>query len=162
MMKRISPKAIKLWRIRALINAGIWFVIALAIGIATFFFDFIPWWIFLIPVGLGLLVLLISAWITPKLKYKYFRYQVLEDEIRIHSGIWFKSEVSVPFFRVQNIDTTVGPIMKKMSLKGISLQTSAERLYIPELENQKADELRSDIRTLINRNSQQKNAGNIL
>ena len=52
--------------------------------------------------------------------------------------------------------------MKKMSLKGISLQTSAERLYIPELENQKADELRSDIRTLINRNSQQKNAGNIL
>ena len=145
-----------------MINAGIWFLIALGIGIATFFFDFIAWWIFLIPVGLGLLVLIISAWITPKLKYKYFRYQVLEDEIKIHSGIWFKEEVSVPLFRVQNIDTTVGPIMKKMNLKGISLQTSAERLYIPELENQKADELRSDIRTLVNRNSQKNNEGHVL
>lgn len=77
---------------------------------------------------------------------------MLEDEIRIHSGIWFKSEVAVPLYRVQNIDTTVGPIMKRMNLKGISLQTSAEKLYIPELETDKADQLRHDIRELINKN----------
>jgi hypothetical protein len=98
----------------------------------------------------------------PKLRYKYFTYEVLKDEIRIHSGIWFKHEDAVPLFRVQNIDTTVGPIMKKMDLKGISLQTSAERLYIPELETPKADQLRQDIRELINYNVNKQNQGDII
>lgn len=151
-MKRISPKAIKLWRIREYINAGIWLIIGAAIGIASIFFDFIPWWIFLIPAAIVLYIIIVHVWIIPKLRYKYFRYQVLEDEIRIHSGIWFKSEVAVPLYRVQNIDTTVGPIMKRMNLKGISLQTSAEKLFIPELETDKADQLRHDIRELINKN----------
>ena len=151
-MKRISPKAIRLWRIREYINAGVWLLIAAAIGIAQIFLDFIPWWIFLIPLAVAIYIIIVHAWIIPKLRYKYFRYKVLEDEIRIHSGIWFKSEVAVPLYRVQNIDTTVGPIMKKMNLKGISLQTSAEKLYIPELETDKADQLRHDIRELINKN----------
>lgn len=42
--------------------------------------------------------------------------------------------------------------MKRMNLKGISLQTSAEKLFIPELETDKADQLRHDIRELINKN----------
>jgi uncharacterized protein len=151
-MKRISPKAIRLWRIREYINAGVWLLIAAAIGIAQIFLDFIPWWIFLIPLAVAIYIIIVHAWIIPKLRYKYFRYKVLEDEIRIHSGIWFKSEVAVPLYRVQNIDTTVGPIMKRMNLKGISLQTSAEKLYIPELETDKADQLRHDIRELINKN----------
>ena len=151
-MKRISPKAIRLWRIREYINAGVWLLIAAAIGIAQIFLDFIPWWIFLIPLAVAIYIIIVHAWIIPKLRYKYFRYKVLEDEIRIHSGIWFKSEVAVPLYRVQNIDTTVGPIMKRMNLKGISLQTSAEKLFIPELETDKADQLRHDIRELINKN----------
>lgn len=151
-MKRISPKAIRLWRIREYINAGVWLLIAAAIGIAQIFLDFIPWWIFLIPLAVAIYIIIVHAWIIPKLRYKYFRYKVLKDEIRIHSGIWFKSEVAVPLYRVQNIDTTVGPIMKRMNLKGISLQTSAEKLYIPELETDKADQLRHDIRELINKN----------
>lgn len=152
-MKRISPKAIKLWRIRAYINAGIWLAVAAAIGIAAIFLDFIPWWVALIPAGIAVYIVIVSAWIIPKLRYKYFRYMVLEDEIKVHKGIWFKSEISVPLYRVQNIDTTVGPIMKRMDLKGVALQTSAERLYIPELETEKADQLRNGIRDLINRNT---------
>lgn len=151
-MKRISPKAIKLWRIREYINAGIWLIIGAAIGIASIYIDFISWKLSLVPAAIVIYIIIVHAWIIPKLRYKYFRYQVLEDEIRIHSGIWFKSEVAVPLYRVQNIDTTVGPIMKRMNLKGISLQTSAEKLFIPELETNKADQMRQDIRELINKN----------
>lgn len=161
-MTRISPRAIKLWRIRALINSGIWLVISLALGIGAIFIDFIPWWSLLIPLAVVFYILLVSVWIMPKLRYKYFTYEVLKDEIRIHSGIWFKHEDAVPLFRVQNIDTTVGPIMKKMDLKGIFLQTSAERLYIPELETPKADQLRQDIRELINYNVNKQNQGDII
>lgn len=161
-MKRISPKAIKLWRIREYITASIFLIAALAIGIATIFLDFIPWWIFLIPIAIGIYIVIVHAWIIPKLRYKYFRYQVLEDEIRIHSGILFKSELAIPLYRVQNIDTTVGPIMRKMKLKGISLQTSAEKVFIPELETAKADQLRHDIRGLINKDiSKHQNEGTV-
>lgn len=64
-MKRISPKAIRLWRIREYINAGVWLLIAAAIGIAQIFLDFIPWWIFLIPLAVAIYIIIVHAWIIP-------------------------------------------------------------------------------------------------
>lgn len=87
----------------------------------------------------------------PKLKHRYFRYGIIDDEIRVNKGIIFKERIAVPLFRVQNIDTTVGPLMRNMKLTGISLKTSAERVYIPELHQEEAEELRNLIRTLINK-----------
>ena len=75
-MTRISPRAIKLWRIRALINSGIWLVISLALGIGSIFIDFIPWWSLLIPLAVVFYILLVSVWIMPKLRCKYFTYEV--------------------------------------------------------------------------------------
>lgn len=150
-MKKISPKAIRLWRIKSMIFAGVIFLIAFILFfISMYFWDALPWWVSLIPFGFFIYLLIVHVWILPRLKYRYFRYGVVDDEIRVHQGIFFKSRTAVPLFRVQNIDTTVGPLMRRMALTGISLKTSAQRVYIPELHDTEAEDLRRMIRALIN------------
>lgn len=150
-MKKISSKAIRLWRIKSSIFAVVIFLIGAALfSLSQFIWDDFPWWISLIAFGFFIYLLIAHVWIIPKLRYRFFRYGIIDEEIRVHSGIIFKQRVSVPLFRVQNIDTTVGPLMRRMGLKGISLKTSAQRVYIPELHKDEADELRGTIRELIN------------
>lgn len=140
-----------------MISAGIILLIGIILLVVSlYFWDFLPWWVSLIVFGIFIYTIIVHVWILPKLKYRYFRYGVIDEEIRVHQGIFFKSRVAVPLFRVQNIDTTVGPIMRSMNLTGISLKTSAERVYIPELYDAEAEELRSLIRTLINESTGKK------
>ena len=153
-MERISPEAIKVWRISEAIAAAVVLLSALgSLLLSLFVWDWLPWWISLIISGFFLYGCIFQIWLFPALKYKYFRYEVLEDEIKIHSGIWIKKRLSVPLFRVQNIDTHVGPLMRRFGLKSITLRTSAEKIVIPELEADRADGLRTDIRALINENT---------
>ena len=153
-MEKISPKAIKVWRISESITAAVMLLAAVAAFILSqWVWDFLPWWISLILFVIFVIQMVIFVWLMPKLKYKYFRYEVLADEIKIHQGILIKDQNQVPLYRVQNIDTNVGPLMRKYGLKSVSLRTSAERIQIPELEKDEADRIRNDIRTLINEHS---------
>ncbi|WP_020007218.1 PH domain-containing protein [Salinicoccus albus] len=153
-MEKISPKAIKVWRISEAITAAVMLLAAAAAFILSqWVWDFLPWWISLILFVIFVIHMVIFVWLMPKLKYKYFRYEVLADEIKIHQGILIKAQNQVPLYRVQNIDTNVGPLMKRYGLKSVSLRTSAERIQIPELEKDEADRIRNDIRTLINEHS---------
>ncbi|GAB3058352.1 PH domain-containing protein [Salinicoccus sesuvii] len=155
-MQKISPKAIKVWRIREGIAAGIVLLIAVAaLIVSQFVWEAFPWWISLVLFIVAIYISVVHVWLLPRLKYKYFRFQVSMDEIRIHQGIFFKEKLAVPLFRVQNIDTTVGPLMKRYGLKGVTLKTSAESIHIPELESEEADMIRNDIRKLINENTRQ-------
>lgn len=155
-MEKISSKAIKVWRISESIVAGIILLVAIvALVLSLWVWNWLPWWVSLIIFGFFLYSCIFQIWLFPALKYKYFRYQVMDDEIKIHSGIWIKKQVAVPLFRVQNIDTHVGPLMRSFGLKSITLRTSAEKIEIPELEADKADVLRNDIRALINENTRQ-------
>lgn len=155
-MQKISPKAIKVWRIREGIAAAIVLLLAVAaLVISQFIWEVFPWWISLVLFIIFIYITLVHVWLLPGLKYKYFRFHVSPDEIRIHQGIFFKEKHAVPLFRVQNIDTTVGPLMKRYGLKGVTLRTSAESIHIPELESDEADMIRNDIRKLINENTRQ-------
>ncbi len=153
-MKKISPKAIRLWRIKAGIYALIFLIATVAVFILSVtVLDFLPWYVPGIFLLVTLYIVIMDIWLVPKLKFRYFRYGILDDEIHVHEGIFIKRQKTVPIFRIQNIDTTVGPLMRRMGLKGISLRTPAERVYIPELRDQDADELRSRIRDIINNQS---------
>lgn len=151
-MKKISPKAIKLWRIKSSVFSGVILLLGVILLITSvYIWDQLPWWVSIFPFAFFVYLVIVHVWILPNLKFRYFRYGIIDEEIRVHRGIVFKERIAVPLFRVQNIDTTIGPLMRKMNLTGISLKTSAERVYIPELHQEEAEELRNMIRTLINK-----------
>ncbi|MCD2138098.1 PH domain-containing protein [Salinicoccus halitifaciens] len=153
-MKKISPKAIRLWRIKAGIYAFIFLLAtALVYILSVTALDFLPWYIPAVFLLITVYIVVVDIWLVPKLKFRYFRYGIFDDEIHVHEGIFIKRQKTVPIYRIQNIDTTVGPLMRRMNLKGISLRTPAERVYIPELHEGDADQLRAMIRDIINNQS---------
>jgi membrane protein YdbS with pleckstrin-like domain len=153
-MKKISPKAIRLWRIKAGIYAFIFLLTtAVVYTLSVTILEFLPWYVPGLFLLITLYIVIVDIWLVPKLKFRYFRYGIFDDEIHVHEGIFIKRQKAIPIYRIQNIDTTVGPLMRRMKLKGISLRTPAERVYIPELKEVDADALRVRIRDIINNQS---------
>src|SRR5699024_2931861 len=152
MMKKISPKAIRLWRIKAGIYASVCLLLTIIVFILSVtVLEFLPWYVPLALLLITLYIVLVDIWLVPKLKYRFFRYGIFDDEIHVHEGIFIKKQKDVPIFRVHDIDTTVGTIMRRMKLTGSSVRTRGERVYIPERQEEDAGSLRTTICDIINK-----------
>lgn len=74
------------------------------------------------------LLLVTGVWyifLSPALTYRYFSYDVREEEVEIHSGIFFRKYVLVPMTRVQHVEKASGPVLRKFDLAQISIVTAA-------------------------------------
>lgn len=153
-MKRISKHAIKYWRIKSSLYLLIPIILILGLFILKYFAPVdvdLPINVAIaVVLFLTLIYIIYSIIVKPKLMYKYFRYQIIDETLIVERGIFTRSRHVAPLFRIQNIDMTEGPIMRKMGLSGISLATASETLYIPELQKEDAVALRKDIRSIIN------------
>lgn len=155
-MKRISKNAIKYRRVTSTIYLIIPIIILLGLFISTFFTSSdVDFYLYLAIVGVGLLTILYIGYFIiaePILTYKFLRYQVENGELIVEQGIFTRKRHVAPLFRIQNIDVSEGPIMRKFGLSGITFSTASETLYIPELEKEEAVALRQTVREII-RNS---------
>lgn len=81
-------------------------------------------------------------------RHKVWRYEVHENEIDIQSGIFVVTRVIVPMVRVQHVDTSQGPLLRKYNLATVKIFTAATVHSIPALEMEEADQLRDSISRL--------------
>lgn len=82
------------------------------------------------------------------MKHKYWRYEVLENEIDIQHGILVNKRVIVPMVKVQHVDTTQGPLLRRFHLSTVEISTAATKHLIPALDAEEADQLRDFISRL--------------
>lgn len=150
-MKKISKRAVTLWRIRAFIYFTILAVIAGALYGAYIYMDGFPLWPSMIAGAFSAIVMIKDVLIIPSIKYRFIRYGIIDDELRVHQGIFIRSKTHVPLFRIQNIDTNAGLLMQQLNVKSVMLRTAASIVYIPDLDNDEADYVREHIRTIVNR-----------
>nr|WP_263323820.1 PH domain-containing protein [Neobacillus sp. Marseille-Q6967] len=145
--KRISKKALKVWRISGGIKAAVsWGLAAIVIFLIHIFNG--PIWI---SVMLSILVLIetyILIFTFPSLKWQRWRYEVREEEIELQEGIFIVKRTLVPMIRIQHVDTVQGPILRKYHLASVIVSTAATSHQIPALEESEAEELRQSISTL--------------
>ncbi|OFS63490.1 PH domain-containing protein [Nosocomiicoccus sp. HMSC09A07] len=154
-MEKVSRKAINYWRIQAVFGLSIALVVIIICGVLAYFFDFlhIPAMIVGGIAGLFLLYELIyRMWVYPSLFYKYFEFKFTDEVLIVNDGIFNRKHTVIPLFRIQNVDVTEGTIMSKFGLKGISISTAGGGTYIPELEKERADEIRTMIRSIVKDN----------
>jgi uncharacterized protein len=145
--KRISEKALKVWRLYGIMYASIMWIISIAALVLTILFD----WHWGIVVGLFIVAIAVTyifVSILPKLRWRRWRYEVREQEIELQRGIIIVKRTLVPMVRVQHVDTGQGPILKKYNLSTITISTAATKHEIPALETSEADELRTSISLL--------------
>lgn len=145
--KRISPMALKVWKIYGVLESLI--VAALAVGaiVLTYIFDW-SHWVTAVAVGVVILFTYLFVFLLPTIKWKRWRYEVREQEIELQRGILIVKRTLVPMVRVQHVDTVQGPILKRYGLSTITISTAANVHEIPALDMEEADELRNSISQL--------------
>jgi len=145
--KQISAKALKVWRISALIKVIIGWLLA---GLAIFFIHtfHLPSWISVIIVILGIITSYTNIFLFPSLRWRKWRYEVREEEMELEHGIFIKTRTLIPMIRVQHVDTVQGPLLRKYQLASVMVNTAATTHEIPALEEQEAEELRMFISNL--------------
>jgi membrane protein YdbS with pleckstrin-like domain len=144
---QISIRGLKVWRLQEIINSLIVLLIVIGVFVLSYFFDW-PYWIGVVLAGLWLIVSVASIWIYPNMKHKYWRYEVLENEIDIQHGFLVSKRVIVPMVKVQHVDTSQGPLLRRFNLSTVEISTAATKHLIPALDAEEADQLRDFISRL--------------
>ncbi|HEY4553897.1 MAG TPA: PH domain-containing protein [Bacillaceae bacterium] len=145
--KQISERGLKVWRITGIINSAILWLLIGGGAAAVYFFDW-PWWYVWAAAVLVLAVTILNIVVIPSIRWKRWRYEVTEHEIEVQHGVFIVQRTLVPMVRVQHVDTSQGPILKKYNLATVSISTAATVHQIPALDMHEAEELRRSISAL--------------
>ncbi|WP_405099221.1 PH domain-containing protein [Oceanobacillus sp. FSL H7-0719] len=143
----IDPRALKVWKISAVIYITIFWILIIAAAILTYLFEW-PHWIVITAAIVNLAFSYLFVFLFPKLRYRRWRYEIFEQEIYIQHGIFIMTRTLIPMIRVQHVDTEQGPIMKAHHVASVSISTAATEHSIPALSEEDASNLRDRISDL--------------
>ncbi|GEN84807.1 UPF0699 transmembrane protein YdbS [Sporosarcina luteola] len=144
---RISKKGLKVWRLYGMIQTIILALVAIGGGVLTYIYEG-PWWIYALEAVLLLVIGYLIVILFPKVRWMRWRYEVRESEIELQHGLFIVKRTLIPMVRVQHVDTSQGPILRKYGLAEISISTAATVHTIPALIMDEADDLRGRISVL--------------
>ena len=107
-----------------------------------------PWFVAALPLLAALLLFVLSAGVTPDLRWRRWRYEIREDEVDLQRGIYWISRTLVPLARIQHVDTRSGPLQRRFGLATVVFYTAAGPNQIPELSAPVAAGVRDRIAAL--------------
>lgn len=157
--RKLDKRITRVWRLSAIINVVFWSLICMsptliaqavvsapgsadadyAVGLA------------IANSILGLLAVvafIVFVVVVPKIRWIQWSFEVYDQEIDIHKGIFWKKRIIIPLIRVQNVDTRQGPILRANGLASFTVATAAGQHEIPGLQVQEADALRDHVAVL--------------
>jgi membrane protein YdbS with pleckstrin-like domain len=158
--RKLDRRITRVWRLSAVVNVVIWsLLLLLVVGILWLVFDVLSGVEYRAAVdALGLVTLIIAVLIVvafvvfvvliPKVRWMRWSFEVSDEEIDIHRGIFWRRRIIIPLIRVQNVDTRQGPIMRANGLASFTAATAAGEHEIPGLAVAEADALRDHVALL--------------
>ena len=113
-----------LWRLQRVIRLallGIPFVAVAAVALAA------PAgrWVAVAFVGVAVAAQLVVAVLWPALAWRAFSYTVREHDLLVQRGVLFRRWSSIPFTRIQHVDTRQGPMERMLGLSRLMVFTAA-------------------------------------
>jgi membrane protein YdbS with pleckstrin-like domain len=103
-----------------------------------------PWWI-----GPGLASLALGVTLGPlqALRWRHFRWELTADAIELHHGVLVRRHVTVPFFRMQQIDVIEGPLERLVGLATLVVTTASAggSVALPGIASRAAPDLRREL-----------------
>jgi len=82
------------------------------------------WWIAALLWGPFTVAIALLSYKWPPLEYRHSRYRVDDEIIEIQRGVVFRQNIAVPRSRVQHLDVTQGPMMRRYGLAQLSIYTA--------------------------------------
>ncbi|PTI80908.1 hypothetical protein BU098_12575, partial [Staphylococcus xylosus] len=74
--------------------------------------------------------------------------------VTVRNGLWFVSVMKVPLFRIQNVDTHEGILMRKYKLANLTLSTAGGNINIKFINKTTATNLKQQIKSVNNDKNQ--------
>lgn len=108
---------------------AVWLVIGLVLAIipglisAVFYVRFNGGLISALSVAGWLLFTLPYALYIPAF-YRSLEYSLEDDAIRANKGVFWRKRVTIPYFKITNIDITQGPVQRMFNIGNIHVQTA--------------------------------------
>lgn len=146
-VNQLSEKGLRVWRLYGIMQTFLVFLLAVGAGVLTYIYYW-PAYIYVIAAIAVVVYGYLFIYLFPRIKWLRWRYEVRESEIELQHGLFIVKRTLIPMVRVQHVDTSQGPILRKYNLAGITISTAATNHEIPALVMEEADELRSRISVL--------------
>lgn len=99
-------------------------------------------------VALAVAGAVVAVGVRPRVRYRAWRYEVGEREIRIRSGRLVEVRTLVPVARIQHVELHQGPVQRRLGLASVVLHTAAGANAIPHLAAATAEDVRARLATL--------------
>jgi membrane protein YdbS with pleckstrin-like domain len=142
---RPSPQALPMWRVRSLAVVAIAFVLLLPIPLALLAVG-VPAALIGLAVLVGLLIVAMLVGLRmARIRYEYSSYRVGDRQIEVRRGALFRTELTIPYHRVQHVDVSAGPLEQLFGLRSLTLVTAASTISgaIAGIEPHEADRVRA-------------------
>lgn len=105
-------------------------------------------WVLIVGVIIIVIQLLLGAILIPTYRYRIFRYKLDGNEIIVRNGLWFVSVIKIPLFRIQNVDTHEGILMRKYKLASLTLSTAGGNTELKLIDKDIASTLKYKIKNV--------------
>jgi len=146
--EHLDPRARTMWYVSESIQGAIWVVIVVAIaGTLLRFTEITRWWVYLVA-GAIIVGSIVETAVSPAWRYRYWRYEIREDEVDLQHGWLVKTRQLVPMSRIQHVDTRRSPLQQRFGLSSVVFFTAAGSLEIPALSQEMAADVRDRIAEL--------------
>lgn len=142
-MTPLDPRVRSQWRTEALASS---LVVTIVLVIASFQLPMV-WWGRLLLVVLAATAVGSGLQFIASLRYRYWKYGLADDVLVLEHGVWTRRRSTTPYFRVQNVDLSQGPLERWFGLKRLTIRTASAftDASIPGLDAAAAEQLRHRI-----------------
>ena len=149
-MQPLDPAVTRVWMIKGGLFIAFLLIVTIGIDIIRFIRGSagIPgqWTLLVVAIGTPCIILL------PRLKYRFWRYELREDELRTVRGILNRVHTIVPLRRVQHLDVSQDLIENNFNLGKLVVHTAGTRssdVIVPGLRFEEATRLRDELRRYV-------------
>ena len=140
----LDPKAITLWRLQGLIRLSI-VGLPMCLVLAFLLGSYSHFTIGIAVAGVVFTFGLLKALIWPSFSWQAYGYAMRDTDLLVQSGVLFRRWTSIPYHRIQHLDTRQGPIERTLGLARLQVYTASGMSAdgsIPGLAQPIAEELR--------------------
>ncbi|MBW3092455.1 PH domain-containing protein [Bifidobacterium sp. 82T10] len=139
--RKLPERMDQVWMIGEAVSCACWLA-GCAVAAAICWFN--GWWHFWQPlviglVGAGAILSLASQPLQTRYRYAFNRFMIGDRYLRIRDGWLFRTTTTIPYNRVQHVDTEQGPILRRFGLTTISVHTAVGEHKIESLETAEAE-----------------------
>ena len=142
-MKKLDKSVLKLWYIRAALEAlalVLAFVGAVIVLITADAAENVRLAVLLVA-GISVALLLAFVLVMPALRYKMYSWGYDEERIVVKEGVIFRKRVVIPVYQIQDLHRIQGPIMMMLKLSDVTVSTAGSNFDISTLTTEQADKM---------------------